>query len=346
VVSCGNAVRSLEKELAGLGINLKQEFLEAEKDLGVKRVPQSHIGKGTRKIMRAANKLGFKMVAMPKLIDFQKCISCGNCILGCRRDAKWTALRYLEEAKNNGACLLTGIEVTKVLISGGKAVGIEGIDRSGKKIRMRAKRVVLAAGAIATPVILENSGIKAGQRLFLDLFNVTIGLTKNAGLMRELTMGAVHHHRGFILSPFIDNPFALAATISLPLRRDIKLIAHRNQMLGIMVKIQDDSLGKVRKDGIIEKTVSARDFSRLKKGSDIAKKILIKAGVSPKTIVTTKIRGAHPGATAAIGEVVNKNLETRIKGLFVADSSVLPVAPGLPPIVTIVALAKRLGKYL
>jgi choline dehydrogenase-like flavoprotein len=62
--------------------------------------------------------------------------------------------------------------------------------------------------------------------------------------------------------------------------------------------------------------------------------------------MTTKIRGAHPGGTAAIGEVVNKNLETRIKGLFVSDASVLPTSPGLPPIVTIVALAKRLSKLL
>jgi choline dehydrogenase-like flavoprotein len=43
---------------------------------------------------------------------------------------------------------------------------------------------------------------------------------------------------------------------------------------------------------------------------------------------------------------VDVNLETDIKGLFVADASVFPSAPGAPPILTIIALAKRLAKYL
>ena len=57
-------------------------------------------------------------------------------------------------------------------------------------------------------------------------------------------------------------------------------------------------------------------------------------------------QGTHPGGTAAIGEVVNANLETEISNLYVCDASVLPTAPGLPPILTIIALAKRLAKSL
>lgn len=78
----------------------------------------------------------------------------------------------------------------------------------------------------------------------------------------------------------------------------------------------------------------------------IAKEILIKAGVDPKSIIITSPRGAHPGGTAPIGITVDKNHETKIKNLFVADASVLPEAPGLPPILTIIALSKRLAKIL
>jgi choline dehydrogenase-like flavoprotein len=56
--------------------------------------------------------------------------------------------------------------------------------------------------------------------------------------------------------------------------------------------------------------------------------------------------GAHPGGTAAIGQVVDKDLQTRIESLFVYDASVVSTSPGLPPILTIVALSKRLGKKL
>ncbi|MHC4592251.1 MAG: GMC oxidoreductase, partial [Planctomycetota bacterium] len=64
------------------------------------------------------------------------------------------------------------------------------------------------------------------------------------------------------------------------------------------------------------------------------------------SFVVTRPQGAHPGGTAAIGKVVNADLQTEVDNLFVCDASVLPNAPGLPPIPTIVALAKRLAKAL
>jgi choline dehydrogenase-like flavoprotein len=44
--------------------------------------------------------------------------------------------------------------------------------------------------------------------------------------------------------------------------------------------------------------------------------------------------------------VVDSNLETEIPNLFVCDASVLPISPGKPPILTILALSKRLADYL
>ncbi|UCD10333.1 MAG: hypothetical protein JSU79_11190, partial [Dehalococcoidales bacterium] len=44
--------------------------------------------------------------------------------------------------------------------------------------------------------------------------------------------------------------------------------------------------------------------------------------------------------------IVDKDLQTEVNNLFACDASVLPEAPGLPPILTIVALAKKLAKTL
>jgi choline dehydrogenase-like flavoprotein len=84
----------------------------------------------------------------------------------------------------------------------------------------------------------------------------------------------------------------------------------------------------------------------LNKGAEISKEILLKAGVDSKSIFSTKIAGAHPGGTAAIGEIVDNKLQTEVNNLFVCDGSVLPTSPGAPPILTIIALAKRLAKSL
>ncbi|MDD3985164.1 MAG: GMC oxidoreductase [Methanobacterium sp.] len=69
-------------------------------------------------------------------------------------------------------------------------------------------------------------------------------------------------------------------------------------------------------------------------------------GADASSISSTPIRGAHPGGTAAIGKVFDKNLETCIKGLYVSDASVIPQAPGRPPILTITALSKRLSNII
>ena len=111
--------------------------------------------------------------------------------------------------------------------------------------------------------------------------------------------------------------------------------------IGIMTKIRDENSGQVFADGSVSKTVTPKDREKLNAGSRISSEILKKAGASGTAV--SRVQGAHPGGTSAIGRVVDKDLQTEIENLYVCDASVLPVAPGLPPILTIVALAKRLA---
>ena len=69
-------------------------------------------------------------------------------------------------------------------------------------------------------------------------------------------------------------------------------------------------------------------------------------GVLKESIVATSLKGAHPGGTVAVGEVLDNNFESEINGLYVADASVIPEAPGRPPILTIVAIAKKVAKIV
>ncbi len=119
-----------------------------------------------------------------------------------------------------------------------------------------------------------------------------------------------------------------------------------DRLLGLMVKTRDDMVGRIYPDGTVSKPVTPADRKRLDDGAAVAKEILVKAGAAEKSFVVTKVQGAHPGGGAAIGTVVDKDMQTKLDGLFVCDASALPETPGLPPILTIVALAKRLGKAL
>ena len=349
VVSCGNGVITLEKELKNLGIDLSKEFEETKNELGVKPLADRLIGKGSRLIMDIGNKFGLDMMPMPKYVDPKKCISCGLCVLGCKTGAKWSTIEFIEEMQGYGGKLITGLDVKTVVIHKGRAIGLVAKD-GPREVKIYANKIILSAGGFGTPVILKRSGIKkAGNKFFVDLLNVTYGSLKDKeiNLYKEPTMAVVSvkflDDKGFLISPFIDVPLILRWTM--PKSRHLRGYRHRN-LIGIMTKIKDDSQGVVMENERFYKIPTANDYRKLNEGAGIAKKILLEAGVKKQDIFTTKPRGAHPGGTAAIGEVVDTNLKTDIDNLFVCDASVLPVSGGAPPIVTIVALAKRLSKFL
>jgi choline dehydrogenase-like flavoprotein len=112
--------------------------------------------------------------------------------------------------------------------------------------------------------------------------------------------------------------------------------------LGIMAKTRDQLAGYVRLDGTVSKPLGDQDRALLARAADLSTRILRRAGCDPQSIVTTPPRGAHPAGTVRIGDQLDANLKAPIDGLYVCDSSVLPEPFGMPPVFTILALAKRL----
>ena len=346
VVSCGNATRCLEEELSRFGIALDSEFAEAEAEMHVAPIAESLLSEGSKAIRQASNELGYEMTPMPKFVDPEKCIQCGQCVFGCPRGAKWTALDYLDEATAGGVEVFWDTQVDSVVVENGTAHGVRATGPGGV-VEIDADVTILAAGGLRSPVILQRSGIhEAGAGLFIDLLVNTYGVTDGLNLCGEPVMALVNHefHRtkGFILSPYVSHARMVrfmelgAKGLALPDRR----------LMGIMTKTADDPAGQVYADATVSKPVTDNDWTRLREGAAIAEEILVKAGAHRESIVTSAPQGAHPGGTAAIGKVVDENLKTRVDNLFVCDGSVLPTAPGLPPILTIVALAKRLAGKL
>lgn len=347
VLANANGVRCLEKQLAGFGIYLEKEFEEIEKETGVAPIHDSLLSPdGSLKLLDLCKKVGIGMRKMPKFIDHNKCIRCGHCSLGCPTGAKWTVLSFLREAETLGAETIYNTSVRKVIVNNGRATGVECIGPDGP-VKYHGKAVVLAAGGIKTPIILQNTGIKnAGKQLFIDICELYFGITPEYNLSQEPPMQLVDteflESEGFITST--GGMLTNKAKLDFYLREKADYYA-KNNWFSVIVKIRDESKGTIYPDGTISKTATTHDRMLLERGGHAARELLMAAGAKPDNIVKRDgMYGGHNIGSAAIGVVVDNDLQTKIDGLFVCDGSVLPESPGLPPLLTIMSVAKWFAK--
>ncbi|RAP46271.1 MAG: hypothetical protein BZ135_04000 [Methanosphaera sp. rholeuAM6] len=334
LVIAGNFVPSLVDELKEYDIDITPQLKQLKDEIGIQTMPESHIGKINNLLKDAAAELGLEMQAMPKGINPAKCKQCGKCAWGCPHGAKWSSLSDLEVAQENGAKLITNESVTGLIVEDNKIKGV----KTDKAKQYPADIVVLGAGGMVTPKLLRGVGIKAGETFAVDPFITVGGYYKAAKQDNEIQMNK------FIRLPHI----VIASHTSqflLPKIQETHPDATVDDIISFMVKIPDNLKGHVYMNEVV-KGIDFEDASLLARGAAIAGSILVKAGADVESISSTHVRGAHLIASARIGDVVDSNLETEIENLYVADGSVLPKAPGLPPIYTILALSRRLGQHL
>lgn len=352
VVTCGTAARPPKGMFEKHGIELAPYLERAENDLRVCELPDETIGEGTLAVMEAAGRLGMSWQKLSKFIDPARCEPrfC-NCMLGCPKGAKWTSREPLDEAKKNGATVVTGVRVDEVTTSNGVATGVRGRRRGQGDFRLEADRVILAGGGLGTPVILQRSGIyDAGKGFFTDPLVFTIGRhpTLKPGFDPPMTVGTFEfwQSEGFVLSPVVDpwGSFGLELMKAKPSK--LPSWAGYPHAMGIMTKGKDELAGRINIDETFSKQLTHRDRAVLDKGISISRRILLEAGCPADSIWVTKVRGAHPGGTCRMGEVVNTDLETPIANCYVCDASVIPDSLGAPVVITLVGLAYRLAEHL
>jgi choline dehydrogenase-like flavoprotein len=257
----------------------------------------------------------------------------------------------VDEAVVSGARLLTRARVEKVLTEGNPPRQVWGVRGrlNGRPFTARAGTVILAAGGIGTPRILQASGFReAGQGLTMDVTVMVYGVVKERGIGQEppMTWSWEDPQAGYMLSTLID-PWLLYPLINALKGPRYALTWPRwDNTLGIMIKLKDQTSGGVFPDGSIQKPLTADDRERLRHAEQVCQRILLEAGARPDSIFTSPLRGTHPSSTVRIGEMLDENLQTEVRGLYVCDASAFPEALGRPTVLTIIGLAKRLARRL
>ena len=88
------------------------------------------------------------------------------------------------------------------------------------------------------------------------------------------------------------------------------------------------------------------DHRYLKAGVDDCREVLMRMGASEKDIFLGTLNAGHPGGMLPLTSAEAETLHSPLlpDNLYVADATILPQALGLPPILTIMALAKRIAR--
>ncbi len=148
--------------------DLDPHFDAVEKFLGIAPTPENVQGARNLLLKRACDALGYS--SEPIARNVTGCRGSGECYTGCRNRAKQSMdLTYIPDAIRAGARVLTSVQVQRVLAEGSRVTGVVGqvvqpfTGRRSYRVHVRAKVVVLAAGVMATPVILQKSGDLANR---------------------------------------------------------------------------------------------------------------------------------------------------------------------------------------
>ncbi|HOO71744.1 MAG TPA: GMC family oxidoreductase [Spirochaetota bacterium] len=338
-----------------MGLDFRIEVDELKKEIGVRTLPEKFFmnAQGGVKVREAAAKMGITFRAQEKFIDPERCsVGCDWCMMGCPRNAKWTTRNYVEDALSHGADLLLSSAVDRILFDKkGRAIGV----KLGNGASLYADKIVLSAGGIGTPQILLRSGMKnVGRSFFMDPMNVVTGYADNesGGAWKEMTFTHAtddfEHSDGFLIGN-VGGSYALLSNFSRikTMRKNaLKMLPLMKRGIGLFVKLGDNPNGNVFKNGRFTKPMDDDDRKRMKKGTDICREILVRAGIKKSSLAVAEMIGGHPGGTAAMGLIVDRNFMTEHDNLFVCDGSVLPVSPGAPPSLAILAYSKLCGKML
>src|SRR5690606_24552725 len=189
--------------------DLEPYYVEAERQFGVSGLagdPAYPAGEGPpnppvpirasgRRMAKALNELGWHWWPGTTAIStrhyrmLNPCRQHAACMQGCPERAKAsTDITHWPAAIERGADLRTGARVTRVLVRGDRATGVEYLDRRGALHKVEARAVIMCANGIGTPRLLlmsataehpdglANSSGLLGKRLMMHPFGSVAGI--------------------------------------------------------------------------------------------------------------------------------------------------------------------------
>jgi choline dehydrogenase-like flavoprotein len=239
---------------------LDKYYAPVEKRINVAVQSPESIGKGDKLFKEAAESLGY--LVKPNTRNQKNCPGLNICIFGCPGDCKQSMLvTYVPDAVNNGARLYSDARAVEIKRNGARVTEVRAdiLDRVTMKkkytLSVKAKVIVLACGAIQTPVLmlrnrLANSSKQVGRNFFCHpnmkltaIFNEDIYYWKGV-------------HQAYQIHEFIDEGIIMATggvhpamvAMSQPFigKKHLEIMMNYNRMVTAGALVDDTTSGIVK----------------------------------------------------------------------------------------------------
>ena len=347
-------------------------------------------GENNHLFRRGAEALGWELQRNKR--NQVHCVGTNDCVSGCPTGAKQsTAQTWIPRFLKAGGLVITHAQVRRILHRHDKVSGVQvrllhplGV----RRLTVEAPRVVVACGAVQTPLLLQRSKISKNPHLgqhftvhpnakVAALFDQPVDSLRGTHQAWQCTE---FHDEGLLLAPggvplsVISQCFPLLGS---DLTEQMRLAPYITTG-GILV---DDSVEGYVKAGpfgldLVRYDLSDQDQSRFVQGVKYLAQLYFAAGArrvytpfaeipaldhpsqierlhhyQPR-VENTEYFTAHLMGTCrmssreADGVVDPRGSLWGVKGLFVADASVMPGTIGVNPQVTIMALARLIGESI
>jgi choline dehydrogenase-like flavoprotein len=375
---------------------LVPELARVEAEIHARLVPDDAHAPNNRIILDGSAALGWRAKAAP--INARDCLRTGFCGLGCRYGAKQDVAEvYLRRAFEGGGRIYADARADRLLRHGAgwrvEAATPSRRDTRGHAFSVEADTVVVAAGAVGSPVLLQRSGLggrEVGRHLRLHPTTAVVGTYEReiypaAGIPQSSVCTEFMESNGGY-GFWIECPPMLPAlaAASLPGFGD----GHRRRMRGLantgalIVLVRDGaasdrSQGEVvaGRDGRVRIRYRMRtpEWRTLDRGIRAAARLHLAARAteacslhadatplrSERDVEAARFRhgrnrlalfSAHVNGTCRMtgdarrGPCSPDGGVRGAPGVYVADGSLFPTAPGVNPQATIMALASLVAR--
>lgn len=135
-------------------------FRRVEREIHVVQVPADLAGNNALVVKRGCEQLGWSGDFIFR--NASGCVGSGVCAFGCPTSGKLhMGLTYVPRAWDAGATTYTRCKAQTIDVSGARARAVEARSAGGGRVRVECDHVVVACGALLTPLLLRANGLGA-----------------------------------------------------------------------------------------------------------------------------------------------------------------------------------------